>query len=252
VTSTFDYDAELARYQPFLREASGVGPGATVLDVGCGTGQSTRDAARAATGGSALGVDVSAAMLAVARERSRQEGVHNVAFEQADAARQPFPADHFDVVISRFGTMFFADPVEAFTNIARGVRPGGRLAMLVWQASEQQEWVTTIAGALGGEGTPPAPFSLSDPAAVRGVLDAAGATSVELTDLREPVYYGPDAASAYEAVLNLRMAADRTADLAAAERERALDRLRAALAARETEHGVWFDARVWLVTAVIR
>jgi SAM-dependent methyltransferase len=249
----FDYDAELQRYQPFLREASGVGPSSTVLDVGCGAGQSTLDAARAATDGSALGVDVSAPMLELARERGRRQGVHNVAFEQADAARHPFPANHFDVVISRFGTMFFTDPVEAFTNIARAGRPAGHLAMLVWQAAEHQEWVTTIHRALVGDEPPPADasaFSLADPAVVRGVLDAAGYTSVDLTDLREPVYYGPDADSAFQAILELRMA-DRVAEFPDAERERALDRLRTALADRETDRGVWFDTRVWLVTAVL-
>jgi SAM-dependent methyltransferase len=251
---TFDYDAELRRYHPLLLEASDVRPEEKVLDIGCGAGQSTRDAARAAVDGSALGVDVSAPMLELARERSRQEGVHNVAFELADAARQPFPTNHFDVVISRFGTMFFTDPIEAFTNITRAVRPAGRLAMLVWQAGEHQEWVTTINRALTGDETPPAgasAFSLADPTVVRGVLDAAGYTSVDLTDLREPVYYGPDATSAFEAILELRMT-DRIAGLGYADRERALDRLRATLSDRETEDGVWFDTRVWLVTAVVR
>jgi SAM-dependent methyltransferase len=250
----FDYDAELQRYQPVLLDASGVEPSSTVLDVGCGAGQSTRDAARAATDGSALGVDVSAPFLELARERSRGEGVHNVTFELADAARQPFPANHFDVAISRFGTMFFTDPVEAFTNIARAVRPAGRLAMLVWQAAEHQEWVTTINRALVGDEPPPAgaaAFSLADPAVVHGVLDTAGYTSVDLTDLREPVYYGPDAASAYQAILELRMA-DRVAEFGETDRERALDRLRTALTDRETDRGVWFDTRVWLVTAVVR
>jgi hypothetical protein len=150
--------------------------------------------------------------------------------------------------------MFFADPVEAFANIARAVRPAGRLAMLVWQAAEHQEWVTTINRALTGKETTPAgasAFSLADPAVVREILDATGYTSVDLTDLREPVYYGPDAASAYQAIMELRMA-DQVAEFADAERERALDRLRTALADRETDRGVWFDTRVWLVTAVIR
>jgi hypothetical protein len=86
---------------------------------------------------------------------------------------------------------------------------------------------------------------------VHGVLDAAGYSSVDLTDLREPVYYGPDADSAYQAILELRMA-DRVAEFGVTERERALDRLRTALTDRATDRGVWFGTRVWLVTAVVR
>src|SRR5438093_13711292 len=100
----FDYDAELCRYREPFRVATGVRPGDRVLDVGCGAGQSTRDAARAAVGGSALGVDLSAPMLEVARGRAVEEGVRNVAFEQADAQRKSFRDNQFDVAISRFGT----------------------------------------------------------------------------------------------------------------------------------------------------
>ncbi len=250
----FDYDAELSRYNELLRAASGVEPGDRVLDIGCGAGQSTRDAARAAVAGSALGVDVSAPMLELARQRSLLEGVHNVAFEQADAQRHPFTANHFDLAISRFGTMFFTDPVAAFTNIGRGLRRAGRLVMLVWQASDRQEWDAAIRHALTADRPQPADpgagaFSLADPATVRSILDTAGFTAVSLTDLREPVYYGPDVPSAYHAVLGLYLATDLLAGLTEANRQRALDRLRAAIAARQTDHGVWFDSRAWLITA---
>ncbi len=251
----FDYDAELARYHPLFRDACRVGPDDTVLDVGCGAGQSTLDAARAAVRGGALGVDLSGTALAAARARGRREGLRNVTFEEADAQRHPFPANHFDIAISRFGTMFFADPAAAFTNIARAVRPAGRLVLLVWQAVEHQEWVTTIQRSLGTGDSPPAdasPFSLADPDTVHGVLDAAGFTAVHLADLREPLYYGPDAASARDAVLGLRMATDLLARHADADRPHALDRLRTALAEHETGHGVWFDSRAWLVTAARR
>jgi ubiquinone/menaquinone biosynthesis C-methylase UbiE len=248
----FDYDAELQRYRPLFRDACQVGPGDAVLDIGCGAGQSTLDAARAAVGGTVLGMDLSGPALAAARARNRREGLHNVTFAEADAQRHPFPANHFDLAISRFGTMFFADPVEAFTNIGRAVRPAGRLVMLVWQAIEHQEWVTTIHRGLGADVTRPVaadPFSLADPDTVRGILDAAGFTAVRLADLREPLYYGPDATSARDAVLGLRMATELLAGHADADRPRALERLRSALAAHETDRGVWFDSRAWLVTA---
>lgn len=247
----FDYDAELRRYHPLFRAAMGIEPGDRVLDVGCGAGQSTVDAARAAVDGSALGVDLSAPMLESAQRRALREGVHNAAFVAADAQRHPFPAGGFDVVISRFGTMFFADPVEAFTNLGRALRPGGRLVMLVWQAARHQEWVTTIQASLApGRSVSGGPFSLADPDLVRDILDRAGFTAVEHTDLREPIYYGPDVDEACRAVLVLRMATDLLAGLAEAEREQALDRLRAALAAHERGDGVWFDSRARLVSAV--
>jgi SAM-dependent methyltransferase len=248
----FDYDAELRRYHPVFLDACRVEPGDVVLDIGCGAGRSTLDLARAAGRGSALGVDLSVPALATARARAGRENAGNVAFQRADVQRHPFPAGHFDLAISRFGTMFFDDPLEAFTNIARCLRPAGRLVMLVWQAAEHQEWVTAIHRGLGADASGMAdasPFSLADPDTVRGLLDAAGFTGVGLADLREPLYYGQDTDSAYDAVLTLRMATDLLAGRTEADRRDALARLRAELARYETDDGVWFDSRAWLVTA---
>src|SRR4051812_23803255 len=112
----FDYDAELTRYNMRLREAADVRPDERVLDIGCGTGLTTREAARSATSGSALGVDLSPQMLDRARQLSEQEGIPNVSFELADAQVHPFAPKGFTLALSRFGTMFFRDPVTAFTN----------------------------------------------------------------------------------------------------------------------------------------
>jgi SAM-dependent methyltransferase len=253
--STFDYDAELRRYHRRLIEAMHVGPGDIVLDIGCGAGQTTRDAARLATRGSALGVDISSAMVARARRLGTAEELQNVRFEQADAQVHPFPPEHFTLGVSRFGTMFFADPVEAFTNIGRALRPGARLVQLVWQDGGRQEWVAAIHRALAGGDSASGPaagagaFSLADPAVVDGVLTAAGFTDVGITDVREPVCYGTDPDAAVDAVLALRMASDRLVRLDADETERALDRLRSVMAAHSTTSGIWFDSRAWLITA---
>jgi ubiquinone/menaquinone biosynthesis C-methylase UbiE len=138
------YDAELREHNVQLRGATDIGPADCVLDVGCGAGQSTRDAARTAVSGSVLGVDSSEQMLERARRRVAEEGLHNVAFELGDAQVHRFALAHFDVVISRFGTMFFADPVAAFTNIASASRPSARLVMMVWQSHDRNEWATAI------------------------------------------------------------------------------------------------------------
>jgi len=127
------FDAEPRPHNERLRAAAGIAPRDRVLDVGCGTGQTTRDAARAATDGSALGIDLSAQMLEHARRIAAEEGLANVSFLQADAQVYQFPVASFDVAISRFGTMFFADPVAAFGNVGHALRPGGRLVLMVWQ-----------------------------------------------------------------------------------------------------------------------
>jgi SAM-dependent methyltransferase len=249
MTDLFDYDAELRRHNEHLRAAARVGAHDRVLDIGCGTGQTTREAARAAVAGSAVGVDVSAPMLERARQLSDDD---NITFQQADAQVHDFPPARFDLCISRFGTMFFADPVAAFTNIGRGLRPAARLVMLVWQARDRNEWATAIGELLpaapaapGG----PGPFSLADPAVTEGVLTAAGFAGVRFTDVREPVYYGADGATAHDAVLRLLGLDDRLAGLGAAGAAQARARLRAILDAHDTGDGVTFDSRAWLVEA---
>jgi SAM-dependent methyltransferase len=252
----FDYDSELARHHERLLEALDVRPGDRVLDIGCGAGRTTRDAARAAAPGTALGVDVSGPMLARARRQAEAEGLRNVHFVQGDAQTHTFSPGHFTLAVSRFGTMFFSDPVAAFTNIGRALRPGARLVQLVWQDADRQEWHTVIRAALSQGLTPSAsasatadPFTLADPHVVAGVLTRAGFTAVDVVDVHEPVCYGPDPEGALAAVLELRMAKEWLGDLDAASAERALDRLRVTLDAHDTGDGVWFDSRAWLVVA---
>ncbi len=249
----FDYDAELRHYHQHLRAAADVRPADRVLDIGCGTGQTTREAARAAATGSALGIDISAARLARARRLARAEGLRNISFVQADAQTHRFPPGRFDLAISRFGTMFFADPVAAFTNIGRALRPGARLVQLVWQHRDRQEWDAVIGEIFAGEQPAPAPaadpFSLADLATVGTILTAAGFADVNITGVHEPVYYGPDAASALRVMLSLQMTKDRLAPLDAASTGYALGQLRAALATHQSSGGVFFDSRAWLITA---
>ena len=248
------FDAEARPHNERFRAVAGITSRDHVLDIGCGTGQTTRDAARAAADGSALGIDLSAQMLEHARRISREEGLRNVSFEQADAQAHRFPAAGFDVAISRFGSMFFADPVAAFGNIGNALRPGGRLVLMVWQARERNEWTTAIRQAVAGEMAvppPPAggPFSLADQAAAGGILGAAGFTGISFTDVHEPVYYGPDATVALDVVSGLRSTKDLLAGMDTAQSGEALDRLRAVLAAHQTGEGVFFDARTWIIAA---
>jgi len=246
------YDTELQRHNEVLRQACGVQFRDHVLDIGCGSGQTTREAARAARAGSALGVDVSAAAVERAREAARAEGIRNVIFECANAEVYWFPQERFDVAISRFGTMFFDDPAAAFANISRALRPAGRLMMMVWQAAERNEWDVTIRQALGvtaiSAGLPDA-FSLADPSAVTKILESAGFADVTFTNVSEPVYYGPDVIEALDWVRGFAYTREILRQLDPTAAERAVGRLREALAAHLSDDGVWFNSSAWIVTA---
>jgi SAM-dependent methyltransferase len=252
----FDYDAELRAHNELFRAAARVGSGDRVLDIGCGAGQSTREAARAAVTGSVVGVDLSAPMLERARRLSDDQGLPNITYQRADAQVHRFPPAHFDLCISRFGAMFFADPVAAFTNIRRALRPGARLVLLVWQDRDRNEWASAIRRSLTAATVAPAPptggpgpFSLADPTVTQGILTAAGFTQAGFTDVHEPVFYGPDTATAFGNVLRLREYEDLLADLDPSTAEQARTRLRATLAAHNTGSGVYFDSRAWIITA---
>ena len=119
------FDRAVAAYQGEFLAAADIAETDHVLDIGCGTGQTTRDAARAASSGSALGVDLSSQMIALARRLAAAAGIRNARFEQADAQVHPFEPAAFDVAISRTGAMFFGDAIAAFTNIGRALRPAG-------------------------------------------------------------------------------------------------------------------------------
>ena len=248
-----DYDAELRMHNEVLREAYGIRPADHILDIGCGAGQTTRDAARLAVAGSVLGVDVSAPMIERARRLTEAAGLHNVAFEQGDAETHRFPAEHVDVVISRFGTMFFRDPVAAFANIARTMRREGRLVMMVWQEGRQNEWFTSIEGAVAGApvAAPPEmdPFSLGERTTTEQVLVHAGFGEVAFTEVHVPVYYGPDVAAAVEWIGRFSCVTDVLRRLDAASTAKARERLVQTLAAHVTTDGVWFDSRAWVVAA---
>ncbi|HMH91094.1 MAG TPA: methyltransferase domain-containing protein [Streptosporangiaceae bacterium] len=250
------YDAELRRHNEVLRRAAGVRLHDRVLDIGCGTGQTTREAARTARAGSALGVDVCAPAIERARELARADGLRNVTFEQANAQVHRFPPERFDLAISRFGTMFFDDPVGAFANIRRALRPAGRLVMMVWQAHERNEWDVAIHQSLGAAEEPvagasggPDPFSLADPPTVTQILQAAGFAAVAFTDVREPVYYGPDVAAALDWVRGFTCTSEVLKRLDPAAGTRAVERLREGLAAHLSDDGVWLNSRAWIITA---
>jgi SAM-dependent methyltransferase len=258
LVSDVDYDAELQSHNAALLPACAIRSHEHVLDIGCGTGQTTREAARLAASGSALGVDITEPMIVRARALAAAEGLRNVRFELGDAQVHSFPPQHYDIVISRYGTMFFADPIAAFRNIGGALRPGGRLVMMVWQAHEANEWSAAVhqvlAPCYSSPGASPAAhehehFSLADPGTVERILGAAGFAGVKFSDVHEPVYYGESVDAAIEWISGFRFVRNVLQRLDAAAAERLLASLRDSLAKKSSDKGVWFDAREWIVTA---
>jgi SAM-dependent methyltransferase len=229
-----------------------------ILDVGCGSGRSTCDVARLAPAGSATGVDLSSAMLAVARARAAHEGLTNVRFERADAQVHTFDQAVVDLVVSVFGTMFFDDAVAAFRNFRRALAPDGRLAMLVWRGMGRNEWVFAVRDALAvGRQLPepprdaPGPFAFADRDRVREIVETAGFRNVQFQDVDEPADLGADVDEAYAFVSDLGITHGLLSDLDEPTACRALANLKAALSGHATSEGVLLGASSWLVTAAV-
>jgi SAM-dependent methyltransferase len=247
----------LAPYADHLLAAAAVGRDEHVLDVGCGTGDTTHACAALAVDGGALGIDLSTAMLERARTRAADAGLTNVEFERGDAQVYPFVPERSDLVVSRFGVMFFADPVAAFVNIGRGMKPGGRLALVVWNDPAHNEWFTAARGALTlGRSLPipppgaPGPYGMADREHTRGVLEAAGFGRVAFDDVEVPFRFGPDADAAFEFGRGIGFVREMIDSLDDDQRAEALDALRAVMDARDAGAGVVFDSRIWVITAV--
>ena len=251
------YDHRLAALSERLMGALELKPADRVLDVGCGCGQTTRAVAARVPQGAVHGVDLSESMLGRARQRAAEAGLGNVTFEAADVQERPPAAGAYDQVVSRFGVMFFDDPVAAFTGLRRALRPGGRLSFLCWRAwADNQPRTVTRAALARVLELPPLPdpqgpgaFSLAEESQVRELLTGAGFAAVELTALDEPVWSGADAVEA--AAYTVREPSTAAllepggADLVA----RAAEEVRAALVPYETPEGVLLGSAAWLVTA---
>lgn len=170
-----------------LLARSGAKAGERVLEIGCGTGAFTVPLAeRVGDSGEVVGADISAAMLAGAKKRLAEAGLRRVSLIEADAQTHKFGAGSFDLVASRFGVMFFADPAAAFTNLFAATRPGGRLCFACWgPLDENEHWLIPYRVALRHLGPPepkppraPGPMAYADPEYVRGFLTKAGFTEI--------------------------------------------------------------------------
>ena len=173
-----------------LLEAAAPRPGERVLDIGCGTGVTTEPYALAVgPQGHVTGVDISRPMLDAAGKRIAGRGLHNVTLMLADAQVHAFPPESFDLLTSRLGVMFFADPFAAFANLIAALKPGGRLCMAVWAPlAENMHWKIPYEIAVRHLGPPapqpphaPGPHAFGDRHYLRRVLEAAGFLDVAIT-----------------------------------------------------------------------
>ena len=239
-----------------LLAVAGLRSGEVVLDVGCGCGATTLAAAEA-TGdrGAAHGVDLSAPMLDVARRRLDARGLTNVTFSLADAQTRRFDPTH-DVLISRFGTMFFDDPDAAFANLATGLRPGGRLAIATWQPLLANDWLTIPLAALlryvalpdtssGGPGM----FAQSDPEVIHATLQGAGYRDIDVQPVDVNLRLGDDARAATEHLAGMGSGRALLARIAEADRRPALDAVAEVLQDHRGDDGVSLRGGILVTTA---
>ena len=249
-------DRNLSSIHAALLAFAKVKPGEKVLDIGCGCGTTTLAfAAAAGPGGQVTGLDISAPMLGLARTRASSKPVE---FVQADASAHPFKSE-YDVVASRFGVMFFADPIAAFANIKTALKPGGRLAFVCWRAMPDNAWaVTPFAAArdLLPVGPPPdpnapGPFAFADPVRLRAILEGAGFMGVKIEKLDSVMHMAPTAREAAQFSLGIGPLARAAAELDDATKAKIVVRVSDALKKYETPSGVAPPAACWLVGASV-
>ena len=231
--------------------------GEKVIDIGCGCGQTTLELARrVGTDGRVRGVDISAPMLGVARTRAAQAGMQQVQFLEADAQVFAFEAGVADAVFSRFGVMFFSDPVAAFANIRTALAPHGRMAFCCWRAMSDNPIMTLpMAAALPLLPEPPAPpdplapgpFAFADRDRLAAILTVAGFHDIRITPYDQGLTSG-DLEETIDTSMRIgplgRMLSERP-EL----RESVVDAVRTALAPYQTDTGVYLDSATWIVTA---
>ena len=231
--------------------------GERIIDIGCGCGgPSLALGAAVGAGGAVLGVDISAPQLEVARRRAHDAGAAQVNFTEADAQVHAFDAGGWDGVFSRFGVMFFADPVAAFVNIRRALKPGGRLGFVCWRPAMENVWMTLPAIAAmphlpqpveAPDANAPGPFAFSDPDKVRRILGAAGFADIDLQphDQLIGARNMEDAVALSLSIGPLGRALRENPD----KLDPVIASIRAALAPHDKPEGVLLPSGTWMVTA---
>lgn len=250
-------DRVLAPFERLVVDAGYPGEGGNVLDIGCGAGATTLAMARrVGSGGHCVGLDISQMLAALATERARAEGRTNTEFVAGDAQAHAFDQGRFDAVISRFGVMFFDDPVAAFANIRQAARRGGKLAFVAWRSPAENDFMTTAVRA-AAPFLPPAPaldpaapgqFAFADGARVRRILQESGWSSIDVEPADVACEIPEDELMTYVTRMGPVGAMLRDVDPATAAKITAA--LPPAFAPFVNDGTARFNAACWLVTAL--
>ena len=229
-------------------------PDDAVIDIGCGCGGTSM--AMAEAGARVLGIDVSAPMLARAREHA--DSNDRLEFIEADAQAHAFEAQ-FDVLFSRFGVMFFADPVAAFANLRTALKPTGRLCFICWQAMSENPWLAApMAAAQPFLPPPPAeapdpkapgPFSFADPDHLSGVLTNAGFSDVAVEAYPVEMQLGENLADAMAFYTRVGPLSGALAGMEPVDRDAAVAAVAEALGALDSGSGIALPGGCWIATA---
>jgi SAM-dependent methyltransferase len=249
-------DRTLGRIHAAIASFAAAQPGEAVVDIGCGTGQTTLGLADAVgETGRVIGVDISRPMLGLARKRAVESG-RTIEFFEADASRHVFPSDN-DLVFSRFGVMFFDDPVGAFSNIRKALKSGGRLAFVCWRAPQENIWASAPISAARpflppqppADPLAPGPFAFADPERVKSILGGAGFRDVRVEPLDTVMNLGEALDAAAEQMMQVGPLSRLLADIDAATRGKIVLAVQGALQPYTSEKGVRPPAACWLVGA---
>lgn len=254
-------DEGLRPFADGLFSAARLREGERVLDVGCGCGATTLEAARrVGPQGRAVGLDISAIMLTRARERARDLGLANTAFELVDAQSEAIPMGEFDAIISRFGVMFFSHPELAFRNLLAAARRGGRLAFVCWQKIDANPWMLLPTLAAMQHVTvqrptdphSPGPFAFADAERVRGLMETAGWRDVSVSRFEIPFASGGGGSldDAVDFMMEMGPAAQALREADAATRARVRQSIYETMKPYERNGAVLMDAAAWIFTAL--
>ncbi len=244
----------------WLREVQ-IAPGSRIVDVGCGWGDTARALARK-TGpeGHVLGLDCVDQFLRTARADAEAEGLGNVAFVAADVQSYPFDAS-YDLCFSRFGMMFFENPVAAMRNVLRALKPGGELVFIVWRGKAENAWARVPEAVVQDFLPPPGedartcgpgPFSMAEPEVVRKQLEIAGFEDIRFDATDGPVTVGESIRNAIDFQLAMGPAGEvfREAGALAEERRAEIEAvLREALAPYLKGGRIVMPSGSWRVSA---
>ena len=239
-------------------DAAAAKPGEHVIDIGCGTGDTLLAFAKAVgPSGSVLGVDVSVPMLDFAKHRATEATLSNAAFALADATSYAFEPRWADLVYSRFGVMFFDDPIRAFTNIRSGMKTGGRLVFVCFRTMPESPWFRVPIEAARPHVPPQPPvdplapgmFSLAREERLRGILAEAGFREVELKATNVPIH-GKDTTQSMAFITQAGPLPALLENASGEQRIRATEAVRSALAANIGADGRGLHVGLWLVSAL--